>query len=242
MASDGKFDLFIFGSTSEVMQRIFRDHAAWFSDHVERLIVTQRGEGYPEVYAPFNPISIAADCADIQGFRAQLTDIVSRHGTRDRPMHVFPTFGKFNWNYADKNPVFTFSDDGLQVNLTARLQIIDAFRAYADNTTFHLFGSLFGNFPYTGDYALSMWYVNQLPRNADYRDLELKIYNLGGMKTRFWRHADGPKNNPFLHDDIPTDAIMRAAFHTAQTGVFNIYPSFASRIACFLGARGVRVL
>lgn len=242
MATDEKFDLFIFGSTSEVMRRLIADHKAWFLAHVDRLIVTQRSAACPEVYEAFDPISIELDCADSHRFREQLTAIVREHATRDRPMHVFPTYGTFNWNYADDDPVFSFSDDGLQINLNARLQIIDAFAEYRDDTTVHLFGSLFANFPYTGDYALSMWYVNQLPRNAEYRDRRLKIYNLGGMKTRFWRYQDGPKNNPFLHDDIPTDRIMRAAFGKAERGVFTFYPSFMARVACFLGARGVRVL
>lgn len=242
MAGDGKFDFFVFGSTSEVMQRVIGDHRPWFAANVNRLIVTQRGETCPEVYRDLHPTSIALDCSDPHTFRARLAEIVAEHATRERPMHVFPTYGKFTWNYAAKGPVFSFSDDGMQVNLTSRLQIIEAFREYRDNTTFHLFGSLFANFPYTGDYALAMWYVNQLPRNAEYRDLSLKIYNLGGMKTRFWRHAEGPANNPFLHDDIPTAEIVQAAFHGPRKGVFTFYPSFASRIACFLGARGLRVL
>lgn len=235
------FDFFIFGSTSEVMQRLIEDHKPWFLEHVNRLFVLQRGETYPEVYTDFAPISISLDCANIQHFREELTAIVEQYATHERPMHVFPTYGKFNWNYAEKNPVFSFSDDGMQINLNARLQIIDAFRPYKDNTTFHLFGSLFANFPYTGDYALSMWYINQLPKNAEYQDVHMKIYNLGGMKTRFWRHQEGPQNNPFLHDDIPTGQLLRA-FQAKKEGVFSFYPSMMSRFACFLGSRGVRVL
>ncbi|MCB9643561.1 MAG: hypothetical protein H6728_10865 [Myxococcales bacterium] len=242
MQESAKFDFFLFGSTSELMQRLFRDHKEWFSKHINKLIVTQRGDEVPEVYRDLHPVSISLDCSNPQHFRQRLTEIVAEHGTKDRPMHVFPSYGVFRWNYAPKNPVFSFHDDSLQINLNARLQVIDAFRAYKDNTTFHLFGSLFANFPYTGDYSLSMWYINQLPRNAEYQDLQLKIYNLGGMKTRFWKHAEGPKNNPFLHDDIPSQALFNAAFRSSRKGIFMFYPSFLSRIACFLGARGVRVL
>lgn len=223
------------------MQRLVSDHEEWFLANVHRLIVVQREAKAPAVYDKFNPISIALDVADIEETRAGLAEIVENYATGDRPMHVFPTYGKFTWNYAEKSPVFSFSNDGLQINLTARLQIIEAFRAFRKNTTFHLFGSLFANFPYTGDYALSMWYVNQLPRNAEYADLDLRVYNLGGMKTRFWRHEDGPKNNPFLHDDIPTQKILNA-FQGSQRGVFTFYPSWMARFACFLGARGMRVL
>ncbi|MCA9718852.1 MAG: hypothetical protein KC468_29550, partial [Myxococcales bacterium] len=112
----------------------------------------------------------------------------------------------------------------------------------AARTKFHLFGSLFSCFPYTGDYALSMWYVNQLPRNAEYRDLDLIIYNLGGMKTRFWDHGAGPKRNPFLHDELPTARVFEAGFIQDRRGVVNFYPSVMSRVACALGRAGVRVL
>jgi hypothetical protein len=237
-----KFDLFIFGSTSELIQAFMTDYKDWFQENVHQLYVIQRKESYPEVYQDFNPISIALEVADIKDFRKGLNELVEKYATTERKMHVFPTYGVFNWNYAPKNPVFSFQEDALQINLNARLQIIEAFRKYASNTKFHLFGSLFSAFPYTGDYALSMWYINQLPKNAEYKDLDMIIYNLGGMKTRFWKHAEGPKNNPFLHDKLPTDKIFETGFQNDGKGVHTFYPSLMARFATFLGRKGVRML
>jgi len=220
-----KFDLFIFGSTSELMQHLISNYKTWFLEHVDRLIITQRTEHYPDIYQEFNPISITLDCSDTLGFRKGLSHIVEQYATKELPMHIFPTYGKFNWNYAAKNPVFNFSDDAYQINLVSRLQIIDTFKSYT-NTKFHLFGSLFANFPYTGDYALSMWYINQLPKNSEYKDLDLIIYNLGGMKTRFWDYKNGPKNNPFLYDVIPTRQIFESGFIQDKKGIHTFYPSF----------------
>lgn len=240
--NDTKFDLFIFGSTSDLIQAMMQEHKDWFLTHINQLYITQRTENYPEVYKEFNPISIQVDCSNAQEFGKKLEDITSNYATTSRPMHVFPTYGVFNWNYAEKNPVFSYHPDAYQVNLNSRLQIIEAFRKYP-NTRYHLFGSLFANFPYTGDYALSMWYVNQLPKNSEYKNLDLIIYNLGGMKTRFWKWEEGPKNNPFLYDKLPTTKIVEKGFkNTANKGVFTFYPSFPSRVACFLGRKGVRVL
>jgi hypothetical protein len=239
--SDQKFDFFVFGSTSELMQAFFRDHREWLAARINRLVVTQRGEAPPEIYRGFNPVSISLDCANPQRFAARLAEIVRDHATQERPMHVFPTYGVFNWNYARKNPVFAYRDDAYQINLNSRLQLIEGFRAYR-NTRFHLFGSLFANFPYTGDYALSMWYINQLPRNAEYRDLDLIVYNLGGMKTRFWNWQSMP-NNPFVYDELPTDKIFETGFLAPHNrGVFTFYPTVAARVACAFGRMGVRVL
>ncbi|MCB9748719.1 MAG: hypothetical protein H6713_01805 [Myxococcales bacterium] len=237
-----RFDLFIFGSTSTFAQALIERHKPWFQEHARRLIVTQRDAECPAVYRDFDVVSIALDCSNPVSFRERVDAIVAEHASDARRQHVMPTYGKFNWDYADKGPVFRFSDDGLQINLTARLQILDAFRRCAARTKFHLFGSLFSCFPYTGDYALSMWYVNQLPRNAEYRDLDLIIYNLGGMKTRFWDHGAGPKRNPFLHDELPTARVFEAGFIQDRRGVVNFYPSVMSRVACALGRAGVRVL
>ena len=239
---DEKFDLYIFGSTSEIVQQLISSQKAWFRERTNHLYVMQRGEHCPEVYRDFPHTAISLDCADAKGFAEALRQITATHAQGTRPLHVFPTYGKFSWNYAAKNPVFRFSDDGYQINLNSRLQIIEAFRPFAKRTRFHLMGSLFANFPYTGDYALSMWYINQLPRNAEYADLHLNIYNIGGCKTRFWNHEAGPKNNPFLHDRIPTQEIFEHGFLGNQPGVFTFYPSAMSRVACFLGSRGVRVL
>ena len=236
-----RFDLFIFGSTSEIIQALFLRHQGWFREHVQRLYLGQRGGDVPPAYASFDPVIITLDCADAGRFRAGLTELVARHAATPVPKHVFPTYGKFAWNHAARAPVFSFSDDGLQINLNARLQILDAFRAAGGPVRHHLLGSLFANFPYTGDYALAMWYVNQLPRNAEYADLDLGVYNIGGCRTRFWDHARGG-DNPFMHRELPIDPLFRAAFLERRRGVTTIYPTVASRVACFLGRRGLRLL
>lgn len=237
-----KFDFFVFGSTSEILQDLVTRHKAWFLEHVRHLYVIQRTASYPDIYKDFPHTAIQLDCGDAREFRRGLTEIVAAHASHDRDMHVFSTYGRFNWSYAEKSPVFLFSDEGYQINLNSRLQILDAFKDYAARTRFHMMGSLFANFPYTGDYALSMWYVNQIPRNAEYSKMHINVYNIGGCRTRFWNHAAGPKNNPFLHDEIPSAAIFERGFRGDGRGVMTFYPSTISRVACFLGARGVRVL
>ncbi len=62
------------------------------------------------------------------------------------------------------------------------------------------------------------------------------------MKTRFWKYGQGPANNPFVHPAIPTDKIFAAGFQQKRKGIVTYYPSFPSRIATWLGRRGVRVL
>ncbi len=236
-----KFDLYIFGSTSVLLQHLINTHKDWFLEHTNHLYLMQRTATYPDVYKDFKHTAITVDCSDFRAFGAALQKITSTYATSERLMHVFPTYGKFTWNFAEKGPVFTFSDDGYQINLVSRLQILEAFRPYARNTRFHLMGSLFAHFPYTGDYGLSMWYVNQLPKNADYADLHINVYNVGGCKTRFW-DWQRMKNNPFLHDELPTDKLFEHAFLRQERGVRTFYPSLTARIAFFLGARGVRVL
>ncbi len=238
-----RFDFFIFGSKSEIIQDLITRHKPWFLENVNQLYVSQRDTNYPEVYKEFKPVSLPLDCANPITFRAGLQEIITKYKPgQQHPVHVFPTYGKFTWNYAEKSPVFSFSDDGFQINLNSRLQIVDAFKHLDQKVKFHLFGSLFACFPYAGDYALSMWYMNQLPKNPEYAKLRLNIYNIGGCKTRFWDHAKGPQNNPFVHDTIPTDALFNAAFLSDKKGLFHFYPSFVSKIACFLGRRGIRVL
>ena len=242
MPTPNQFDLFIFGSTSQLIQQLMTEHKEWFKTHVRKLIIVQRTQDYPEVYRDFSPVIYTADCANTQQFRQTLDQIVSEHATPDFPMQVFPTYGVFSWNFAKSHPVFSHRDDSLQVNLNARLQIIDAFKPYYANTRFHLFGSLFANFPYTGNYALSMWYINQLPKNPEYQHLDMIIYNLGGMKTRFWDYKAGGENNPFVFDQIPMDTIFEYGFAKHRSGVYTFFPTLISRIACFLGSKGIRVL
>jgi hypothetical protein len=237
-----RFDLFVFGATSELFQDVVRRHTAWFEENVEHLYLVQRTPEASEVYRPLERRTVVnLDCSDAKLFRGALTDLVATHASSSRPKQVFSTYGKFTWNYAEKNPVFSFADDGFQVNLNARLQIIDAFRKAGGPVRHHLMGSLFSCFPYTGDYALSMWYVNQLPRSAEYSDVDLSVYNIGGCRTRFWDHARGGPN-PFVHRELPTPELFRAAFLEYARGVKTMYPTFASRIACFLGRRGFRLL
>ncbi len=237
---DNKFDLIIFGSTSELMQAIVKDHKTWLLENVNEVTVVQRSDNFPDIYKDFNPISIKLDCSNTQSFGRELEIIAAKYATTSRQVNIFPTYGQFTFDYAAKNPVFRFQENGFQINLNARLQILQAFKSNK-NARFHFFGSLLGSFPYLGDYANSMWYINQLPKNAEYRDLNLIIYNLGGMQTRFWDFKKRPDFKPFIHKSLPTDFIVETGFKNPNNrGVFTKYPSFISRIATWLGRRGVR--
>ena len=221
---NNKFDLIIFGSTSELMQVIIKDHKKWLLDNVNELTVVQRTDNYPEIYNDFNPKSIKLDCSNSQEFGAKLKSIATEFENTNRQLNIFPTYGQFTFDYSEKNPVFRFQENGFQVNLNSRLQILDAFKDNK-NARFHFFGSLLGSFPYLGDYANSMWYINQLPKNAEYKDLNLIIYNLGGMQTRFWDFKKRPDFKPFIHTKLPTDFIIETGFKkndlkTQQTKVF----------------------
>ena len=238
---DQAIDFFLFGATSDIAQRLFTDERDHFRKRIRRLILVQRRNEVSPAYSGFETSLVIADAANVRDFQAALADIVHRHATRERKMEVFPTYGVFN-TFGDMSKLrFAFSDDGLQINLNSRLQVIDAFKPFHANTRFHLFGSLLGSFPYAGDYALSMWYVNQLPRHPEYKDLDLRIYNLGGMKTGFWEHAKGPKNNPFVHRDIPV-RWLRQRMADEHRGTFDCYPTLVSRIAIALARRGARLL
>lgn len=230
---------FVFGATSELARQLFAREREWFARRIDRLVLVQRQDEVDPVYRGFDPVLTKADVSDIAGFRAALDRIVREHAEPGRRLEVFPTYGRFTWNYAPRSPRFVFSDDGLQVNLNCRLQILDAFRACRATTTFHLLGSLFACFPYTGDYALGMWYLNQLTADPNYADFDLRVYNLGGMRTRFWRH-EGVRN-PLIHAEIPTAALV-AAMGGERRGSFYFYPTVGARIVCWLGRRGVRVL
>jgi hypothetical protein len=237
-----KFDLFVFGATSELFQDLVTKHVPWFEENVEHLFLVQRSPEPTEALRAFPRRTVVEmDCADPKAFREGLTHLVRTHAASSRPKQVLSTYGKFSWNYGAKNPYFAFTDDGFQINLGARLQILDAFRAAGGPVRHHLLGSLFASFPYTGDYALCMWYVNQLVRSAEYADVDLAVYNIGGCRTRFWDHARGGPN-PFVHDELPTRELFRAAFLDYTRSVKTFYPTFASRIACFLGRRGLRLL
>ena len=228
---NSQFNLIVFGSTSALMQAIFQNHKAWFLEHIHELTLVQRSEEVPEVYGAFHPKLIQLDCSNPQEFGKALKEMAAEFSGKELPLNVFPTYGQFTFDYADKNPVFRFQENGFQVNLNSRLQILNAFREIK-NVRFHLFGSLLGNFPYLGDYSNSMWYINQLPKNAEFRDLNLIIYNLGGLKTRFWDYNKRPDFGPFIHSTIPTEFIVEKGFKNPENkGVFTKYPSFISRIA-----------
>jgi hypothetical protein len=234
-------DFFIFGATSEVIQRLFIEERPWLASQIRRLVLVQRTREVAPAYQGFDHVVVQAEAADAKAFREALSTIVAEHASSDRTLHVFPTYGVFNFQAKAKKPHFTFSDHGFQINLNSRLQIIDAFRPFHGNTRFHLFGSLLGSFPYTGDYATSMWYINQLPRHPEYAPLDLRVYNLGGMRTRFWDHAAGPAKNPFVHDTVPT-GWLRERMADEKRGVFDNFPTPIARIACTLGRFGLRML
>ena len=236
-----KTDFFIFGATSELARRLFSEQRDWFRKVARRLVLVQRRPEQSPEYDGFDCVVVRADAENPAVFRADLDTIVRTHASTELFQHVFSTYGVFN-TYGDLARLrFAFSDAGFQINLNSRLQIIDAFAAYRENTRFHVLGSLLGSFPYTGDYAASMWYMNQLPRHPAYAGLDLRIYNLGGLKTRFWDHAAGPRNNPFLHADIPT-AWLRRRMLADRRGVFDCYPSLPSRAAIALARCGARLL
>jgi hypothetical protein len=152
-----------------------------------------------------------------------------------------PTYGSFTWDYSKKFPRFKFTRDGFQINLNSRLQIVEAFRKF-QNTRILLFGSLFAFFPYTGEYGTSMWYINQIPSNPHYKDMDIVVQNMGGMKTRFWNWNDGPENNPFIHVNIPTNDLLENGFKRRIRGVHTSYPSIISMIGTTLGSLGVKVI
>jgi hypothetical protein len=225
MQSD-KADFFVFGATSEIVQKLFVDERPWFAENIRRLILVQRSSDVAEAYKGFDHVVLQADVRDARTFRGQLGEIVGAHATKERQMHVLPTYGSFNFRDG-KKPHFVFTDDG--------------FKEFHGNTTFHLFGSLLGSFPYAGDYATSMWYVNQLPTHPEYAHLDLRVYNLGGMKTRFWDHKSGAADNPFVHPDVPT-AWLRERIAGSARGIFDNFPTLTARVGCTLGRSGVRML
>lgn len=239
MASQ-KADFFVFGATSELVQALVRLERPWFEKTVGRFILVTRSEASLEAYDGFDTMVMRADAGDIAGFRQALDGIVASTLRPDRPVHILPTYGIFN-TFRGLDPLrFRFSDTGYQVNLNARLQIIDAFRHAVPKARFHLFGSLLGSFPYLGDYSQAMWAVNELPRHPEYAGLDLRVYHLGGLKTRFWDHAAGPANNPFVHAALPTRWLVER-MEQPNPGIFTCYPSALSRVAVFLARRGLRL-
>jgi len=238
--STKKFDLLIFGSTSELVMSLINDYKNWFLENVNELTIVQRINNIPKVYKDFNPSLIILDCANHKEFGIELKKISEKYSKSKIPINIISTYGQFTFDYAKKNPVFRFQEDGFQINLNSRLQILNYFKDNK-NVRFHFFGSLLGSFPYLGDYALSMWYINQLPKNAEYKNLNLIIYNLGGMKTKFWDYKRRPDFKPFVHDFLPTKFIFDTGFkNTSNKGVFTNYPSFTAKVVTWLGKKGFR--
>jgi len=244
---DRKFDLFLFGSNSEIFQKLLEEHEVYFRENVNTFHLIQRHNTIPEVFKKFeNKTLDIADCANAETFEIQLKDITSKYASRNRSMHVFPSYGIFNLDMQSPKPRFEYSRDELQINLNARLQILEVFRPFAFNTKFHLFGSLFGNFPYMGGYANSMWYINNVvadPKNKFYKDFDIVVHNLGGMMTKFWwRKEFGDASGPFVYKLIPTQTILNHGFKNRKKGgeVYTAYPSLFSEVASFFGRRGLK--
>ncbi len=247
MRANNQFNLFIFGSTSAILQELIRKHKNYFQEHVKTFHLIQRTNNIPEIFKEFNNVTLdIADCANAETFGKQLHGIVSKYAQAKTLMHVFPTYGVFKLNMQSKKPRFEYSRDELQINLNSRLQIIEAFRPFSSNTKFHLFGSLFGSFPYMGGYANGMWYINKVvadPANKLYKDLDIVVHNLGGMMTKFWWSKEfGDASGPFVYKEIPTETIIKHGFtHRKKDGeVYTAYPSFFSKVATFLGRKGFK--
>lgn len=193
----------------------------------------------PEAYRDFDVARERVEVNDAARFESELGAIVARHKS-DRFQHVLPTYGVFHFSDPPM-PRFRYSRDGLQINLNARLQILEAFRPHRARTRLHFLGSLFASFPYLGDYALSMFMLNQVVCDEAQRGMDIRIYHLGGMRTRFWDHSKIEKGHPFVYEAIPTRALVQA-MDSPRTGATTFYPTFAARFACFLGRRGMKVL
>ena len=245
--STTKFDLFLFGSNSEIFQKLLEDHEDYFHKNVNTFHLIQRHDTVPEIFKKFDNITLdIANCENAEIFENQLNDITSKYASENILMHVFPSYGIFKLDMQSKKPRFEYSRDELQINLNARLQILEAFRPFASNTKFHLFGSLFRNFPYMGGYANSMWYINNViadPSNKFYNDLDIVVHNLGGMMTKFWwRKEFGDASGPFVYKLIPTQTILNRGFKNRKSGgeVYTEYPSLFSKVASFFGRRGLK--
>jgi hypothetical protein len=234
-----KADFYIFGSTSELVTTLVTRERPWFEERVHRFILIQRSELVPDAYRGFDVALEQISANDAARFESDLSALVARHQS-DRFQHVLPTYGLFNLSDPPV-PRFRFNRDGLQINLNARLQILEAFRPHRARTRLHFLGSLFASFPYLGDYALSMFMLNQVVCDEAQRGLDIRIYHLGGMRTRFWDHSKIAEGHPFVYEEIPARALV-SAMDSPRTGATTFYPSLTARLACFLGRRGVRVL
>jgi hypothetical protein len=247
MDSKNKFDLFIFGSSSAVIQELVKQHRDYFEKSVRSFHLVQRSETIPTVFHGFKQVTLDfADCSNAERFESSLSKIVSKYAQKEIPMHVFPTYGTFKMDTQAKKPRFEYSRDGFQINLNSRLQVLEAFRPYTENTRFHLFGSLFANFPYMGEYANSMWYINNVVADSEnkcYNTLDVVVHNLGGMMTKFWWKAEhGDVSGAFIYKKIPTADILSHGFTHRKKGgeVYTKHPSFISKVASFLGRRGMK--
>jgi len=247
MDRNNKFDVFIFGSTSAVIQELIAKHTDYFKKNVRSFHLVQRSETIPPVFQEFNTVTLDfADCSNAENFESSLSKIVSKYAQKEILMHVFPTYGTFKMDTQAKKPRFDYSRDDFQINLNSRLQVLEAFRPYAENTRFHLFGSLFANFPYMGGYANSMWYINNVvadSENKHYNTLDIVVHNLGGMMTKFWwKEEHGDVSGAFIYKEIPTAELLTRGFTHRKKGgeAYTNHPSFFSKVATFLGRRGMK--
>jgi len=162
-------------------------------------------------------------------------------------MHVFPTYEFYNdvdvVSSKSSSPRFQYNRDSLQINLNARLQILEAFRKHADNTRFHLLGSLFAFLPYMGDYPVSAWYMNNIvadPDNSQYNVFDIVLYNLPGVFSS--KEGQEEKGNSLLQGEIPTKEILKRGFSQRVCGIHTLYPSWISKIVAFFGRRGFKMM
>ena len=236
-----QFDLFLFGSTSELVRKLVGDHHDWFKRRVRRLVVSQRGTAVPPEYAGFDFVPEPLDCADPRAFRAGLAEVVARHASRDRLMHVFPTYGKFTWDYAKRSPCFAYADDGFQVTSApgSRSSKRSGPSPGPPSSTSSARSSPASRTAASTRRACGS--STSLPRHPAYRDLDVNVYNIGGCKTRFWNHRSMP-NNPFLHDAPPTDRILRGRIRRQAKGRVLVLPVDGRAAGLLAGAEGARLL
>ncbi|MFT4848789.1 MAG: hypothetical protein ACI83B_001324 [Sediminicola sp.] len=125
-------------------------------------------------------------------------------------MHVFPTYGIFKLDMQSEKRRFEYSRDELEINLNSSLKLLEAFRTYASNTKFQLFGSLFGYFPYMRVYVNSLWYINKIVADPANKFLNIVVHNLGRMMIKFWwRKELRDALGHFVYKEIQTETILK---------------------------------
>jgi hypothetical protein len=70
-----KFDLFLFGSNSEIFQKLLEDHEDYFRENVNTFRLIQRHNVVPEVFKKFDNKTLdIADCANAETFNQKNLD------------------------------------------------------------------------------------------------------------------------------------------------------------------------